>query len=792
MNRQRTLSLALVALLVIGAGAGVVASATDDSSYNTSESELLNASRTNMPVTGTGDDAVVAYDKPDVSESTSAEFENGSLTGPLSIGSDQLLYDGLVVGSQHDSQAEFDNAQQLTNLTTTSSGDGAVELASGQQPAFNDGFEDNDISEWSGDTSEYSTQSTTVYEGSYALEYSGTASDNFLYRTATNDTYTTASQAIYIGSGNNHRPQIKIKNGGSTGPLVGFTDTGVVEYYNGSSWTQTSIDLSFDTWYELKITNIDYAANTYDITVYDASESVVGSASGLDFNADIDGASELRYLGNSNQFYVDNAQLGAKSSVDSARYVSSLHNVTNAEEAAINITAYSNVSVNATVQTDGGTVLNETELTGTENHTVILSSTSSDQLEVVLDINVTGSNPAFRLSDESILSSKQATYTTQTYELSEVQGASLATGLPNSTVTIDWQASADGSTWVTQTTTTHSSTGTHTPSFSGDYQYWRAQMTWTYDGGNGAGNLDTLTWDAATAGVYTGQNHTVVNASHAFLALTNKDATANVTIKGYDNTTGTWETAGNKKYTSSVFSSLALNGSYSKYRTEIRVTSTNSATVKLHSEGVTAGGTTVVERTSTTSGDGVTLASAVSEPRSASNSLLSQLPLDLLPEYLAADFEATIQSWFQRFFGGGTDTADVQEEATQLTSTYNENAGDYTAWVNSQTAGTDINRSAYDTIQVQMSVNGENATRYLIGLVDGDRFATTTVVNQTDRTVDQTVVLKGQAAVDSDSILSTIHERFVLEDKAISREYQTRLSARYGGQIDGTLLNASA
>lgn len=793
MTRKR-LSLALVALLVIGAGAGVVAAATESSSYNTTESELLNGTRTNMPVTGSGDDAVVTYEKPDVSESTNAEFQNGSLSGPLSIGSDLLQYDGLVVGSQHDSASELSSGS-LTNLTAKGSGDaGYLQLSSAD---FSDGFEDEPADSGTPDAWEQvstgieeSVVTSHVYAGSQA--YNLTASSYSTTRPA-EQPYGTAktadiSTAIYQKSGD--RSALYLLEDGQTIVFVGMRN-GDLQYYDGS-WNTISTTPDKGEYVDVTLTDIDPGNDTIDVKWSTASAS--GSQADITLqNPMSNGYTEVRVQVKGTGIF-DEYRIGG-GVPESAQYVSTNHSVSNAEEAAVNVTAASNTSATLRVEYwDGSawTTGNKTTVTTAANHTISLPSVDSSTWRLNVSVDKTGSNPSFELADESILSSKQATYTTQTYNLSDVQGASIQTGLPNSTVTIDWQASADGSTWVTQDTTTHSSSGTHTPSFSGDYQYWRAEMTWTYDGGDGSGNLDSLTWDAATAGTYTGQNHTVVNASHAFIAITNKDATANVTIRGYDKSTGSWETAGNKKYNSSAFESIALDGNYSKYQTKLRVTTTGTPTVELHSEGVAEGTTIVQKATTSTDSDGVTLASAVSEPKAASNSLLSELPLDLLPEYLSADFKATIDAWFQRLFGGGTSSANVQEEASQLESTYNENSGDFTSWANAQTAGQDFNHSAYDTIKIRMQVNDENATRYLIALVDGDRFATTTVVNETDRTVDETLVLKGKAAVDADSILETIHEDYVLEDRAISREYQTRLSGRYGDQFGGTLINASA
>jgi len=92
----------------------------------------------------------------------------------------------------------------------------------------------------------------------------------------------------------------------------------------------------------------------------------------------------------------------------SAEYTSALHDVSNAEQASVNITQLSNVSVDAEVRTDGGTVVGSDTITSTGNHTIDLSETESDELETVLDVEVTGDNPQFELADESVLFNNDA------------------------------------------------------------------------------------------------------------------------------------------------------------------------------------------------------------------------------------------------------------------------------------------------------------------------------------------------------------------------------------------------
>lgn len=801
---RRGFAIALVALLLVGTGVGVVAASTASESFNTTGSELSNASRTNMPVQGTGDDAVVTYDKPDVSESTNSEFENGSLSGSAVVANDAVEYDGWVVGSQHSSPEEFDQGT-LTNLTTTGSGDsGSVVLETGSIVAD---FE-SDLSNWNGDTDAYSTTTQFATNGDQGLHatVSNSSTNYLLFSTSGLDTYPSAGQtvsadvqltdtddlsAIYFGVQDNpsgaaaegYRVELRADNNGVQ----------LLKGDGSSSTTLESANADLDQHLNERLTvSVDWGTDgSMNVSVEAADGTVLASFSASDSTYTDGGVGVRSYNFNqASDIYYDYYRLNS-GPTDSAQYVSPIHNVSNAEEAAINITQASNVSVEATVRTDGGTTLNQTTITSTSNHTLTLADTSSESLETVLDVDVTGSNPELVMGDESILSTKQASYTTQTYTLENVSGASIDLGLPNATATIDWQASADGSTWVTQETTSYSTTGTFTPSFSGDYEYWRANLTYTYDGGDGTGSLQSLTWDAPQDGTYVGQTHSVANASYAFLALTNQDANTTVTVQGYDNETETWETAGNQTYTSSVFSTLSLNGSYAKYRTRLNVTSSGSPTVELHSEGVTTS-TTVVEETVVEESTGTTLVTAISEPEAASASLISDLPLDLLPDYLAAEFTSIIQSWFGGFFGDSTEEANAQTEASQAQSYYNDNSDAFTSWLNSQTADQDVNLSAYDTIKVTFAVNDENATRYVIGLVDNDRYATTTVVNSTDRTVDQTLVLRGRAAVDADSTLETMHSKFVESGDPISREYQTELAATYGDGWSGTLVNTTA
>lgn len=327
----------------------------------------------------------------------------------------------LVVGSQHDTASELDAGTNKNLTTTTSADDGGLTLK--ESESLIDGFEDGDLSEWKETSGVQIVSNVTEGGSSYALqdEASDTADDP--YRNITARQYENISVYVNLDSFASQTPHIAYKKGTTFGPRVRINGTGAVQFYNGSSWISTDISINTGSYYEIQLSNIDYSANTYTITVLDSSGNEVGEYTGAEFQSSIGEIDRIEILDfDANKFWVDSFHYGV-GATDSAYYESTLHNVSNPQEAAINITEATNVSINATVRTDGGTVLNQTTLTNTGNHSLVLSSTSSEKVEIVLDVNVTGENPTFTLADGSILFTNHAP---------EVDNS---TATPNSTAT---------------------------------------------------------------------------------------------------------------------------------------------------------------------------------------------------------------------------------------------------------------------------------------------------------------------------------------------------------------------
>jgi hypothetical protein len=253
--------------------------------------------------------------------------------------------DTLVVGSQHTTAQDFEDGS-YDNMSVLGSGDSATLAANGAPT-------DHDLSEqlYFGDKDDDTTYNRT---GTFQPTYSGNLTELQL-----------ENNSFEVGS--------------DYGIQVDF-------YVNGKlvkeNWTWTS-----DSPQTVEI----------DPVWVEAGETV--SVRAKTTNTDNDG--EYDYANADVDATVENQNL-------SANYTSQIHDVSNAEQAAINITQASNVSIDAEVRTDGGTVLGSDTITSTGNHTLALSSTSSSQLETVLDITVTGENPQFELADESILFNNDA------------------------------------------------------------------------------------------------------------------------------------------------------------------------------------------------------------------------------------------------------------------------------------------------------------------------------------------------------------------------------------------------
>lgn len=383
--------------------------------------------------------------------------------------------DGLVVGSQHDTQSEFSNAQDLTNLTVSGSGSSAVVELSPAVDVY-DGFEDGDVSEWSGDTSNFNAQTNVVASGSYAGAYAGSSSVSRSLPQSYTGTVKLSHKVRFTNVNDGNTDFIRHTDGGTEVTNFAVYD-GYLQYYTGSQWVQIT-SVSNNQWYTIR-TDIHTDTDTVDVYVdgtLEASDLTLYNAASA-----VDGIN-LQGQSSSDTMYVDDLGI-SKGSPTSARYESAIHQVSNGAEAAINVTAITNVSVEVTVRTDGGTVLNQSTITSVGNHTLALADTTSSDLETILNVDKTGDDPSFELSDESILFSN---HSPEASNPSPADGTNLDDKQVNFSVdvsdpefptaqgdSVTAELVLDGSTEYTETVTSNSTVSTtETLSTGGSHDYY--------------------------------------------------------------------------------------------------------------------------------------------------------------------------------------------------------------------------------------------------------------------------------------------------------------------------------
>lgn len=177
---------------------------------------------------------------------------------------------------------------------------------------FLDGFEDNDIVEYGGDTSAFTTQGTTVYDGTYALEGSAATGD-----------IVDASNEVPQGSVLHFRVQLSANT--SAGFLFGVKDTqtfyrvtaddvnGQIEIHELDGGTKTTLDTTVVTvptasWLHGVVDWRHDGTITY--TLYDSTGTEVATAEGISDLRDTGGIGFSSLDTNATKYF-DNATLSS-------------------------------------------------------------------------------------------------------------------------------------------------------------------------------------------------------------------------------------------------------------------------------------------------------------------------------------------------------------------------------------------------------------------------------------------------------------------------------------------------
>jgi len=326
---------------------------------------------------------------------------------------------GLVVASQHTDfgTGNEDSPQTLDNAVVSGSGDSAVVTL--PEPAFTDGFEDepadggvpdaweeNSSFESSSGSIDISTAQASA--GSQSVHIDASSSSGFGIRPAeqplANISTAPIEVSIYSTASKN---ELFALEGSTRNIRLGMVN-GDLQYYDGSYHTiSTAPDQN--EWVDIRVFNISTSANTYQVE-WSEPDGNSGTSDPIPMENPMDSGYDTTRLETfDGEGYYDEFST-ADSATTPATYVSAPHDVTNSEEAQVNITTLTNATATITISEQGGVELNQTTVTTSGTHTLAWSPSSADKIAVNVTVTNQTSNgaPSFVLSDESILFDAEA------------------------------------------------------------------------------------------------------------------------------------------------------------------------------------------------------------------------------------------------------------------------------------------------------------------------------------------------------------------------------------------------
>jgi len=129
----------------------------------------------------------------------------------------------------------------------------------------------------------------------------------------------------------------------------------------------------------------------------------------------------------------------------------------------------------------------------------------------------------------------------------------------------------------------------------------------------------------------------------------------------------------------------------------------------------------------------------------------------------------------------GTDQT-ASEAADSAQSEFNANNQTIQSYINTRATASE----GADVLKLTFEIDDEEATRYVVADVNGtdNSYENASMVNETDREVDESCTLEDQAADNAGDELGTFVEEFASEDEDMSASYQGRMASQYAGEVD--------
>lgn len=129
----------------------------------------------------------------------------------------------------------------------------------------------------------------------------------------------------------------------------------------------------------------------------------------------------------------------------------------------------------------------------------------------------------------------------------------------------------------------------------------------------------------------------------------------------------------------------------------------------------------------------------------------------------------------------------ADEAGQQAADELNANNATFEDYLNNRTTAT----TGYDVIEVTFEIGDTTDTRYIVSDVENETYTNVQMVNSTDRTVDETITLREEAAENADKEIDFFANNYASEQRGVDDTYIAHLSSRYGSIFGDDLIETS-
>jgi len=144
---------------------------------------------------------------------------------------------------------------------------------------------------------------------------------------------------------------------------------------------------------------------------------------------------------------------------------------------------------------------------------------------------------------------------------------------------------------------------------------------------------------------------------------------------------------------------------------------------------------------------------------------------------LIAGIRGEAASGYERLLG---DRSDAETNALETQSEFNDHSDEWVSYVNKHSSlSGNIQVVALEFVPEPDDDPDDTHTMYLVADHDGEVYTSAEIVEQTDREVDETVVLESIAAENADAEIAEAYDKFVKPGDAPADEHLAYLAGKY-------------